>query len=93
MNRYSQDGEGDEIPLLRIDEKVQKDQIAALAEVKAGRSDTEVKKALGEIREAAQGDRNLMPPMIAAARAYCTEQEICDVLRDVFGQHQDRPEF
>jgi methylmalonyl-CoA mutase N-terminal domain/subunit len=93
VNRYAQDGEGDEIPLLRIDEKVQRDQIAALADVKAGRSDVDVSEALGEVREAAKGDRNLMPPMIAAARAYCTEQEICDVLREVFGQHQDRPEF
>jgi methylmalonyl-CoA mutase N-terminal domain/subunit len=34
-----------------------------------------------------------MPSIVEAAKAYCTEQEICDVLRDVFGQHQDRPEF
>ncbi len=76
VNRYTQEGEGEKIPLLRIDEKVQKDQIAALAEVKAGRSATEVEKALGAVRAAARGDTNLMPPMVAAARAYCTEQEI-----------------
>jgi len=34
-----------------------------------------------------------MPGIIAAAKLYCTEQEVCDVFRDVFGQHQDRPEF
>jgi len=35
----------------------------------------------------------VMPSIIDAAKAYCTEQEICDVFREVFGQHQDRPEF
>ena len=35
----------------------------------------------------------VMPGIIDAAKAYCTEQEICDVFREVFGQHQDRPEF
>jgi len=34
-----------------------------------------------------------MPPIVAAARVYTTEQEICDVLRDVFGAHTDRAEF
>jgi len=94
VNKYAEDGgRDDKIPLLRIDEQVQKDQVAALAAVKAGRSATEVEKTLGDIRKAAKGDTNLMPSMVAAARAYCTEQEICDVLREVFGQHQDRPEF
>ncbi len=34
-----------------------------------------------------------MPPIIDAAKVYATEQEICDVLREVFGQHSDHPEF
>jgi methylmalonyl-CoA mutase N-terminal domain/subunit len=49
--------------------------------------------ALAAIHEAARSDANLMSPIVDAAKAYCTEQEICDVLRDVFGQHTDRPEF
>jgi methylmalonyl-CoA mutase N-terminal domain/subunit len=93
VNSYTQGGENDRIPLLRVDEQVQRDQVAALAAVKAGRSQTEVEKTLDGVRQAAKGDENLMPKMIAAARAYATEQEICDVLREVFGQHQDRPEF
>ena len=36
---------------------------------------------------------NLMPPIVDAARVYATEQEICDVLREVFGTHTDRAEF
>jgi methylmalonyl-CoA mutase N-terminal domain/subunit len=36
---------------------------------------------------------NLMPPIIEAAKAYCTQQEICDVLREVFGMYTDPAEF
>ena len=93
VNRFQMDEGGDKIPILKIDEKVQKDQCAALAEVKNNRSDAEVNKALGEVRKAAEGDANLMPPIIQAASVYCTEQEICDVLRDVMGQHSDSTEF
>jgi methylmalonyl-CoA mutase N-terminal domain/subunit len=82
-----------EIPLLRIDESVQREQMDGLAKVKAGRSAADVAQALEAIRHAAKGGGNLMPPIIGAARVYATEQEICDVLRDVFGQHTDQPEF
>jgi methylmalonyl-CoA mutase N-terminal domain/subunit len=92
VNRYRQD-EPDRIPTLRIDESVQRAQIANLAEVKAGRSRQELERALAAVRSAARGDANLMPPIIAAARAYATEQEICDVLRSVFGTYTDPAEF
>ena len=93
INRYEQDGDGPDIPTLRIDEEVQKTQVKNLAKVKAGRSQADVDKALADVRKAASGDGNLMPPIIAAARAYATEQEICDVLRGVFGTYTDPAEF
>jgi methylmalonyl-CoA mutase N-terminal domain/subunit len=92
MNDYQQE-EPDRIPTLKIDEAVQKRQVQALAEVKAGRSPTEVSAALEAVRAAAKGQGNLMPPIVRAARAYATEQEICDVLRDVFGTYTDPAEF
>jgi methylmalonyl-CoA mutase, N-terminal domain len=85
--------EPDRIPTLKIDEAVQKQQMENLARVKAGRSALELGKALDAVRDAAKGRGNLMPPIIAAARAYATEQEICDVLRDVFGTYTDPAEF
>ena len=93
VNSYKQAAEPSRIPLLRVDETVQRDQMAALAKVKRERDADRVRNALAAIREASLSDANLMPPMIDAAKAYCSEQEICDVLRDVFGQHSDRPEF
>jgi methylmalonyl-CoA mutase N-terminal domain/subunit len=83
----------EKIPTLRIDASVAKEQLAELARIKAGRSAGDVAAALARVRSAAQGDQNLMPPIVEAARVYATEQEICDVLRDVFGTHADRAEF
>jgi methylmalonyl-CoA mutase N-terminal domain/subunit len=81
------------IPLLKIDEGVQRTQCEALAKVKASRDPERVQRALGAVREAARGSANLCPPIIDAARALCTEQEVCDVLREVFGTHTDPAEF
>jgi len=93
VNKYAEESEGRSIPLLRIDEEVQKVQVENLNKVKASRDQDKVRAALSAVREAARGTDNLMPPIIAAASAYCTEQEICDVLREVMGTHSDPAEF
>jgi methylmalonyl-CoA mutase N-terminal domain/subunit len=41
----------------------------------------------------AGGDGNLVPPTLEAVRAYATVGEICDVLREVFGEYQKREYF
>jgi methylmalonyl-CoA mutase N-terminal domain/subunit len=92
VNKYEQDEQPD-IPTLRVDESIQKEQVESLAKVKAERDDTAVSGALAAIADACRTDRNVMPSIIDAAKTYCTEQEICDVFRTVYGQHQDRPEF
>jgi len=97
VNKYESDGEAD-IPLLRVDEEVQKTQIANLRKVKAERDASRVRDALDAVRVAARGKpgaagSNLMPPIIDAAKAYCTQQEICDVLREVLGTYSDPAEF
>ena len=48
---------------------------------------------LAELGVAARGTANLMPPIIEAARAYATVGEMCDVLREVFGEYQEQPIF
>lgn len=95
VNKYeSPDDAGDaNIPLLKIDEEVQKEQVANLRAVKAKRDDARVKACLEGVRQAAKDASNLMPPIIEAAKAYCTQQEICDVLREVLGTYTDPAEF
>ncbi len=83
-----------EILLLRIDEEVFRTQVANLKGVKDKRDAAKVKAALEAVRTAARGKpgtpgSNLMPPIIEAAKAYCTQQELCDVLREVFGTYTD----
>ena len=92
VNRF-RSSEQEKIPTLRLEENVAKQQLEALARVKAGRSAADVSLALSSVRAAAKSDQNLMPPIVAAARVYATEQEICDVLREVLGTHTDRAEF
>jgi methylmalonyl-CoA mutase N-terminal domain/subunit len=92
VNKYAQEDEAD-IPMLRIDETIQREQVENLARVKAERDGAAVEKALARIADDCRADRNVMPSIIEAAKVYCTEQEVCDVFREVFGQHQDRPEF
>ena len=94
VNKYALDDDGSaKIPLLKIDEEVQKRQIENLRKVKASRDAAKVKSALDGVRAAAKGGTNLMPPIIDAAKAYVTQQEICDVLRETFGTYTDPAEF
>jgi len=81
------------IPTLKIDEAVQRQQCESLAAVKVSRDSAQVAAHLERVREAARSGANLCPPIIEAAKAFCTEQEVCDVLREVFGTHTDPAEF
>ena len=59
-----------------------------LAEVRAERDDEAVAAALDAVRETAAGDGNLVYPILDAVEAYATVGEVCDALRDVFGEHR-----
>jgi methylmalonyl-CoA mutase, N-terminal domain len=92
VNKYVTDNASN-IPLLKIDEAVQAQQVKNLHAVKAARNADAVAAALGAVRQAASTKQNLMPPIIEAAKAYATQQEICDVLREVCGTYTDPAEF
>lgn len=77
------------IETLKIDEKLQAKQISRLREVKKTRDNRKVVQTLNDLRLACKGDRNIMPYVIEATREYATEQEICDVYREVFGEYRD----
>jgi methylmalonyl-CoA mutase N-terminal domain/subunit len=75
--------------ILKIDEKVEEGQIARLKEVKAARDNRRVTQILNDLRAASKTDKNLMPYVVEAVKEYATEQEICDVWRDIFGEYRD----
>lgn len=74
--------------LLRVDPAVRTAQIEKLRALKEDRDGDKVAKALEELRKGAQGTENLMPLILEAVKAYATLGEICDVLRDVFGEYR-----
>jgi methylmalonyl-CoA mutase N-terminal domain/subunit len=92
VNRYQLDDEV-QPQLQRVDERVRDEQVARTAAVVAGRDGTAVAAALEEVRAAAAGTANLLPPMREALRRRATLQEVCDVLRAEFGQHVPRETF
>ena len=75
--------------ILKIDEKVEQEQIARLKEVKRVRDDRRVIQNLNDLRAASKTDKNLMPYVIEVVKEYGTEQEICDVWREIFGEYRD----
>jgi methylmalonyl-CoA mutase N-terminal domain/subunit len=74
--------------LLRVDPAVEELQIKKLKELKSSRDNLAVQTKLDALREAAKTDDNLVPYILDAARTYATEGEICNVLREVFGEYK-----
>jgi len=88
VNKYAVEGKTPP-EILKIDEEVEEKQIARLQEVKKKRDNRKVGQILSDLRAASRTDKNLMPYVIEAVKEYTTEQEICDVWRDVFGEYRD----
>ncbi|SHE49475.1 methylmalonyl-CoA mutase, N-terminal domain [Desulfofundulus australicus DSM 11792] len=79
--------------LLKVDPAVAERQTAKLRALKARRDNQKVKKVLSNLREAASTKENLMPLFIDAVKAYATLGEICDTLREVFGEYRQQIVF
>jgi methylmalonyl-CoA mutase, N-terminal domain len=80
--------------LLRIDPTIEQRQIERVRALRAGRDSTAVDATLARLREdAAVVGRNLLPPLIAAAKADVTMGEMCDALRGVWGTWHETPVF
>jgi len=90
VNAYVADAEVP-IPLLYIDHSAAETQLARLANVKATRDDTAVRQSLDRLKAGAAGDANTMPLLLDAVRAYATLGEMCDVLREVWGEYEEIP--
>lgn len=79
--------------LLRLDPEVAKRQKERLARVKQERNSDAVSAALKKLEGAARGTENTMPAFLECVAAYATIGEICDVLRDVFGEQREIAAF
>jgi methylmalonyl-CoA mutase N-terminal domain/subunit len=87
VNRYQLE-EPPSKGLLKVDPKVGEIQIKRLKELKTTRDNKKVESALSELKKAAVSKVNLMSSILDAVKTYATLGEICDVLRDVFGEYE-----
>jgi methylmalonyl-CoA mutase N-terminal domain/subunit len=93
VNRYQLDEE-QPIPILKIDPALERKQVERVQALRARRDSSAVEAALARLKDdAARDDRNLMPPILDAARADVTMGEMCDALRDVWGVWRETPVF
>ena len=79
--------------ILYIDESVAEEQTARVAALRATRDNEKVRAALAGLQEAARGTANIMYPILDASRAYATLGEMCDALREVWGEYEEPPVF
>ncbi len=93
VNAYRDDNE-EQIRTLRIDPALEGKQIERVRAVRARRDGSRVEAELVRLREAAARDgENLMPYLLEAARAHCSEGEIVMALQDVWGDYRETPVF
>jgi methylmalonyl-CoA mutase N-terminal domain/subunit len=92
VNDFVQDGE-EPTPILRIDPALERKQVDRLAATRSRRDGAAVESALTELKRAAATEENLMPPIIAAARARATEGEMIAAMQEIFGTYTESPVF
>jgi methylmalonyl-CoA mutase N-terminal domain/subunit len=92
VNDFTQDDE-EAMPILKIDPGLEGKQRDRLAATRAARDGAAVEAALAELKRAAAGEGNLMPPIIEAARTQATEGEMIAAMQEVFGTYTESPVF
>jgi methylmalonyl-CoA mutase N-terminal domain/subunit len=89
VNDYTVKKDWVPMDLLRIPPHAERTQLARLERVRKERNQQKVKQILGKLHDDADRDKNLMPTIIDAVKAYATIGEITDVLRSVFGEYRE----
>ncbi|MDQ2761200.1 MAG: methylmalonyl-CoA mutase family protein [Actinomycetota bacterium] len=87
--------EGDDAhtPLLRTDPALEGKQLDRLRAFKGARDPEALQSALASVKAGAQGEQNLMPLLIGAARAHASEGEMVAALQEVWGDYREQPQF
>jgi methylmalonyl-CoA mutase N-terminal domain/subunit len=94
VNAYTEGDDDGQIPILRIDPALEGKQIERLRQARDRRDDAAAEQALRALVDAAADEHhNLMPGLLDAARAHCTEGEIVTALQTVFGTYTETPVF
>jgi methylmalonyl-CoA mutase N-terminal domain/subunit len=93
VNEFVKADEKLEIPILKIGPEVEREQVRQVRQIRAERDNEAVRRALEDVRAACASDQNLVPPIVAAAKAAATLGEIVAAMKDVFGEWQETTVF
>jgi len=88
VNKY-QVQEPEHKDLLKIDMKVQDEQVKFLRQIRSKRNNSDVADKIQSLKTAAQGNGNLMPFILECVKSYASIGEICNVMREVFGEYKE----
>ena len=88
VNRFQTD-ETEPIPIMKIDERIEREQVERLKAVRARRDAVAAASSLTKLSEAASGTENLLPLILNCVEAYVTVGEISHSLRQVWGEYQE----
>jgi len=88
MNKF-QVKENEHLDLLKIDIRVQEDQIKFLNKIKSERDNSKVNQKLAALKIAALSENNLMPYILDAVKSYASVGEICNTMRAVYGEYKE----
>ncbi|NHI94580.1 MAG: methylmalonyl-CoA mutase [Candidatus Lokiarchaeota archaeon] len=88
VNKYIEDDDELRCQIFQRDTAIEKEQIEKVKKIKMKRDEKIVKEKLEQIRKVASDKVNMMPIFIDAVKNYVTTEEICNVLREVFGEYK-----
>ena len=89
VNEYVLD-EPLEIPVLQMDPQGEERQVKRLQRLRRERDNREATRCLKALEKACHDSENVMPYLLEAVNSYCTLGEVCDVMRDVFGEYREQ---
>jgi len=87
VNEFEVDEEPKE-DIEEVSDEEQRQQRERVQQLRENRDNEAVEDALAALRDAAEGSDNVMPYIVDAVKAYATTGEICNAMRDVFGEYQ-----
>jgi methylmalonyl-CoA mutase N-terminal domain/subunit len=82
-----------DLEILRVSHEVETEQVRVLAERRSGRDEAAIARSIEEMLTAAREDQNMIPAMLEACRAEATLGEICDALRQEWGEYREPARF
>ncbi len=89
VNKYQEEEKTRPIDVLYIDKTFEDRQKVRIEKIKKSRDMIKVKATLSELKKTCEGTQNTMPAILECVRAYCTKQEVCDVMKSIFGTYRD----